>query len=186
MKSFFPDTSGAARGGGEPAESSPTEALPAAEATQAADPTPVTGWRRSLQPKSGAAPGSWLAGAAEQPAEASDNPELPGADEEPFIPKSKYVMGRSTKVLACVVLVAAGMFTGSAIQKQIDAGTRGSRSNFGNFQGPGAGTGTGSGNFSPGQGRRGGGTAGGAAGGGTAGGAGAGGQGGAATPSAGQ
>ncbi|MCX6499827.1 MAG: hypothetical protein NTU93_13685 [Arthrobacter sp.] len=94
---------------------------------------------------------------------------LPVADDEPFIPKSRYVMGRSTKVLVCVVLVAAGMFTGSAIQKQIDAGTRASRGNFGTVQGPGAGTGTGSVSPTPGQGRRSGGTAGGGAGGGAVG-----------------
>ncbi|MGO4491725.1 hypothetical protein AB4Y86_06510 [Arthrobacter sp. 2YAF22_2] len=106
--------------------------------------------------------------AAELPADAGDSLMLPVADDEPFVPKSRYVMGRSTKVLVCVVLVAAGMFTGSAIQKQIDAGTRGPRTNFGTVQGPGAGTGTGSGSPTPGQGRRGGGTAG------TAGGAGSG------------
>jgi hypothetical protein len=100
--------------------------------------------------------------AAEPPADAGDSLILPAADDEPFVPKSRYVMGRSTKVLACVVLVAAGAFAGSAIQKQIDAGTRASRSTFGTVQGPGAGTGTG--NPTPGQGRRSGGTAGGAGG----------------------
>ena len=102
--------------------------------------------------------------------DAAETPEADDPADEPFVPKSRYVMGRSTKVLVCVALVAAGMFAGSAVQKQIDAGTRASRGTFGTVQNPGAGTGNGTGNATPGQGRRGGGTAGsGTAGGGTAG-----------------
>jgi hypothetical protein len=75
------------------------------------------------------------------------------AEEEPFVPKSRYVMGRSTKVMACILMVAAGVFAGSAIQKQIDAGSRGARTNIANFQGNGGG-----GSQTPGQGRRNGGS----------------------------
>lgn len=86
-------------------------------------------------------------------------PELPDAADEPFIPRSRYVMGRSTKILFCVALVAGGMFAGSAVQKQIDAGNRSQRANFGTFQNGGnAGSqnGGGTGSTTPGQGRRGG------------------------------
>lgn len=86
-------------------------------------------------------------------------PELPDAADEPFVPRSRYVMGRSTKILVCVALVAGGMFAGSAVQKQIDAGNRSQRANFGTFQNGGnAGSqnGGGSGSTTPGQGRRGG------------------------------
>jgi len=86
-------------------------------------------------------------------------PELPDAADEPFVPRSRYVMGRSTKILVCVALVAGGMFAGSAVQKQIDAGNRSQRANFGTFQNGGnAGSqnGGGTGSTTPGQGRRGG------------------------------
>jgi hypothetical protein len=104
------------------------------------------------------------------PASSNDEPPAFQPDDEPFVPKSRYTPGRSTKVLVCVLLVVGGLFGGSAIQKQIDAGTRGARTNFGNFQGTGgagtggagtgagAGTTTGSGAQTPGQGRRNGGT----------------------------
>jgi hypothetical protein len=88
-------------------------------------------------------------------------------EEEPFVPKSRYVMGRSTKVMACILMVTAGLFAGSAIQKQIDAGTRAARTGTATFQGNGAGAGSGGGTQTPGQGRRNGGT--GTAGAGTAG-----------------
>lgn len=87
--------------------------------------------------------------------------ELP-VEDEPFVPRSRYVMGRSTKVLVCVALVAGGMFAGSAVQKQIDAGTRAQRGTFGTFQNSGAGNGSGATTPGQGQGRRGG-TAGGGA-----------------------
>ena len=85
--------------------------------------------------------------------EAVPEAELP-VEDEPFVPRSRYVMGRSTKILVCVALVAGGMFAGSAAQKQIDAGTRAQRGTFGTFQNSGAGNG--SGPTTPGQGRRGG------------------------------
>jgi hypothetical protein len=122
------------RGAGEPAV---TEALPAAE----------------LSP--------YMAETEDPDITVDPASHLP--DEEPFVPKSRYTPGRSTKVLVCVLLVVGGLFGGSAIQKQIDAGTRGSRTNFGNFQGAGgagagtgsgAGTTNGSGTQTPGQGRR--------------------------------
>lgn len=151
MNSFDRDTYGApsdlyGRGGtGEPAV---TEALPAAEfaaGTPEGEDPPIT------------------AG----PASSTDEPSAFQPDDEPFVPKSRYTPRRSTKVLVCVLLVVGGLFGGSAIQKQIDAGTRGARTNFGNFQGTGgagagtgtgAGTTTGSGTQTPGQGRRNGGT----------------------------
>ena len=103
--------------------------------------------------------------------EEDDDALLPDADEDPFVPRNRYVMGRSTKVLACIALVVAGMFAGSAVQKQIDAGTRASRGTFGTVQNPnsnsgaGTGSGNGAGTATPGQGRRGGGTTGGGTGG---------------------
>lgn len=57
-----------------------------------------------------------------------------------------------------MLLVAAGFFGGTIVQKQIDLGNRAARTSVGNFQGgngrPGAGTGDGSGTQAPGQGRR--------------------------------
>ena len=79
-------------------------------------------------------------------------------DDEPFIPRKRYTPGRSTKVLVCVLLVVAGFFGGSMVQKQLDLGNRAARTNVGNFQGTsgraGAGTGDNSGTQTPGQGRR--------------------------------
>lgn len=79
-------------------------------------------------------------------------------DDEPFIPRKRFTPGRSTKVLVCVLLVVAGFFGGSMVQKQLDSGARAARTNVGNFQGTngraGAGTGGNSGTQTPGQGRR--------------------------------
>ncbi|MET3811100.1 hypothetical protein [Arthrobacter sp. UYEF3] len=164
MKSSTPGIGRAARGVDESARQLPTEALPAAE------PTALISWPFGARPEAGAAAAE--PGVLADPDAAAEAPALPGADEEPFIPKSRYVLGRSTKVLVCLVLVAAGMFGGSVIQKQIDAGTRASRSTFGTVQGPGAGTGSSSGTQSPAPRRRGGAAGGGAAEGGAAGGVG--------------
>lgn len=110
-----------------------TEALPA--------PVPLT------------APGEDQGPFPDQPAEVQ-------ADDEPFIPRKRYTPGRTTKILACVLLVVAGFFGGSMVQKQLDLGARAGRTNVGNFQGTngraGAGTGNNPGTQTPGQGRRGG------------------------------
>ncbi len=79
-------------------------------------------------------------------------------EDEPFIPKKRFTPGRTTKILVCVLLVAAGFFGGTMVQKQLDLGARAGRANFGNFQGTngraGAGAADGSGAQTPGQGRR--------------------------------
>jgi hypothetical protein len=75
--------------------------------------------------------------------------------DESFIPRARYKVGRSTKVLACVLLVALGAFGGALTQKAVDGGsarsTRGSQFSTGGFGGGTNGTGTGTG---AGQGRR--------------------------------
>lgn len=86
----------------------------------------------------------------------SDHPATFQPEDEPFIPRKKFTPGRSTKVLVCVLLVVAGFFGGTVVQKQIDVGNRAARFNTGNFQGtngPGSPT---SATQAPGQGRRGG------------------------------
>lgn len=87
-----------------------------------------------------------------------DQPAEVQADDEPFIPRKRYTPGRTTKVLVCVLLVVAGFFGGSMVQKQLDLGARAGRTNVGNFQGTngraGAGAGDASGTQTPGQGRR--------------------------------
>ncbi|MBT2532495.1 hypothetical protein J7E83_10205 [Arthrobacter sp. ISL-48] len=156
--SFFPGsthTPRGRRGAGEP----DTQALPAA------DPQGLQEWPSGTGRDDDGGTGSAvvgedspLVGAAfgDESAPFHGDPLPAPADEEPFVPRSRYVMGRSTKVMACILLVAAGLFGGSAIQKQIDAGTRGARTNFSNFQGTGTGasTGGGAGAQTPGQGRR--------------------------------
>ena len=134
--SFFPGSTHTPRGRRDAGQPATTEALPTA------DP-----------PLAAAAPDNG------QPSFQGDPLPAP-AEEEPFVPKSRYVMGRSTKVMACILMVTAGLFAGSAIQKQIDAGTRAARTNTANFQGNGAGAGAGSGagTQTPGQGRRNGGS----------------------------
>lgn len=168
MKNFIADNSARIRGRRdvdepEVAEPTLTEALPETH------PGPLDGWQAEGPSATG------------YPTAVGDGPALPVAEEEPFVPKPRYAMGRSTKVLACVVLVAAGVFAGAAVQKQIDAGDRAAR--IGNFQGPGAGTGATNGNSTTGQGRRNGGTG---TGGAPAGGAGTGSQSGAPAQGAGQ
>jgi hypothetical protein len=64
---------------------------------------------------------------------------LPPASDEPFVPKARYSMGRSTKILVCVALVMAGGLGGAAVQKGMDAGNRGTRANFSNVQNAGSG-----------------------------------------------
>ena len=132
--SFFPGSTHTPRGRRDAGQPATTEALPTA------DP-----------PLAAAAPDNG------QPSFQGDPLPAP-AEEEPFVPKSRYVMGRSTRVLACILMVTAGLFAGSAIQKQIDAGTRAARTNTATFQGNGAGAGSGAGTQTPGQGRRAGGS----------------------------
>jgi hypothetical protein len=186
MMSFFPGSTHTPRGRRDAGLPAATQALPAADPPDLQAPDlqapdrqaqGVQGWPPGTERDDDggtngavvglagvtAGTGSPNAGAAIEPEQSSfeGEPVLPPVDEEPFVPKSRYVMGRSTKVLACILLVAAGVFAGSAIQKQIDAGTRGARANFSNFQGTGtatgAGTGTG-GTQAPGQSRRSGGS----------------------------
>jgi len=93
-----------------------------------------------------------------EPAPFPDEPAEAQPVDEPFIPRKRYTPGRSTKVLVCVLLVVAGFFGGSMVQKQLDMGARGARTNVGNFQGTngrsGAGNGNSTGTQTPGQGRR--------------------------------
>jgi hypothetical protein len=56
--------------------------------------------------------------------------EHPGDYDEPFIPKQRYRPARSTKILACAVLVMAGLFGGTLVQKAQVPGQPGARSNF--------------------------------------------------------
>ncbi|MBW4094518.1 MAG: hypothetical protein HIU81_03530 [Acidobacteria bacterium] len=62
--------------------------------------------------------------------------------EEPFVPKPRYRMQRSTRVLAGCLLVAVGFFGGVVVNKTVDGGnSRSGRSQFQNagFTGGGAG-----------------------------------------------
>jgi hypothetical protein len=99
-----------------------------------------------------------LTGPGEDPGFFPDHLAEIQPDDEPFIPRKRYTPGRTTKVLVCVLLVVAGFFGGSMVQKQLDLGARSARTNVGNFQGTngraGAGTGDNSGTQTPGQGRR--------------------------------
>jgi hypothetical protein len=131
--SFLPGSTHSPRGRRDAGQPATTEAFPTADPPLAA--TAPDGGQTSFQ----------------------GDPLPAPAEEEPFVPKSRYVMGRSTKVMACILMVTAGLFAGSAIQKQIDAGTRAARTNTATFQGNGAGAGSGAGTQTPGQGRRGGG-----------------------------
>lgn len=94
-------------------------------------------------------------GAAGFPYDEAGDVEAGDLPDESFIPRARYKVGRSTKVLACVLLVALGAFGGALTQKAVDGGsarsTRGSQFSTGGFGGGtnGAGTGTGAG-----QGRR--------------------------------
>jgi len=80
----------------------------------------------------------------------------------PFVPRPKYRMGKSTRIMAGVLLVAVGFLGGVAVNKAVDGGqARSSRSQFLNSgqtgfggtqqgtgtrqRGSGAGTGTGAG-----------------------------------------
>jgi hypothetical protein len=165
MMSFFPGSTHPPRGRRDAGQPAVTQALPAADPPDLQAPG-LQGWPPDTQRDDDGGTDSPAVGAAPEGETASDHGEhgepLPvPADEEPFVPQSRYVMGRSTKVLACILLIAAGVFAGSAIQKQIDTGTRGARTNFSNFQGTGTGTGAGTGTAGtqgPGQSRRGGGS----------------------------
>jgi len=144
------ENDGGADLGSTGAETAGTEALPV---------TADTGSWGGPHPATKALPAGTANEAFHTEALPAAAPELPDAADEPFVPRSRYVMGRSTKILVCVALVAGGMFAGSAVQKQIDAGNRSQRANFGTFQNGGnAGSqnGGGSGSTTPGQGRRGG------------------------------
>jgi hypothetical protein len=165
MMSFLPGSTHLPRGRRDAGQPATTQALPAADPPDLHAPGPQ-GWPPDAQQDDDGGTGSPAVGAAPDGEPASYDGEplpdlVPDPEEEPFVPRSRYVMGRSTKILACILLVAAGVFAGSAIQKQIDSGTRGARTNFSTFQGTGAGTGAGTGTGGtqgPGQSRRGGGS----------------------------
>lgn len=151
------ENDGGADLGGTAAEAAGTQAMPVTSETKSwGDPHPATDALPAGTATAAPATSALATGTAALPASA---PELPDAADEPFVPRSRYVMGRSTKILVCVALVAGGMFAGSAVQKQIDAGNRSQRATFGTFQNGGnAGSqnGGGAGSTTPGQGRRGG------------------------------
>jgi hypothetical protein len=169
MMSFLSGSTHSPRGRRDAGQPATTQALPAADPPDLH--AGLQGWTPAIGPDDDGGAGSPAVGMAADGEPASFHGEpasflgepasgpLPDPGEEPFVPKSRYVMGRSTKVLACILLVAGGVFAGSAIQKQIDAGTRGARTNFSSFQGTGTGAGTGTGGTqTPGQSRRGGGS----------------------------
>jgi hypothetical protein len=152
--SFLPGSKHTPRGRRDAGQPATTEALPIA------GPPELRDWPTGTEQADDDGIRSAFAAAAPdggQPSFHGDPLPAP-VEEEPFVPKSRYVMGRSTKVMACILMVTAGLFAGSAIQKQIDAGTRAARTNTANFQGNGAGAGSGAGTQTPGQGRRGGGS----------------------------
>ncbi|MFI5084571.1 MAG: hypothetical protein ACHP7K_01435, partial [Actinomycetales bacterium] len=72
--------------------------------------------------------------------------------QEPFVPRPRYSLHRSTKVLAGILLVAVGFFGGAAVNSAVGGGTgRTPRSQFqnaglggqtGSTQNGGSGTGT--------------------------------------------
>ena len=63
---------------------------------------------------------------------------------ESFVPRPRYRMVRSTKVMACVLLLVLGAFGGALMQKAVDGGSaRSSRSALFNGSGFGAGAGGG-------------------------------------------
>lgn len=152
------ENDGGADLGGTAAEAAGTQALPVtAETGSWGGPHPATDALPAEAPATAAPATSAPATGTE--ALPAVSPDLTDAADEPFVPRSRYVMGRSTKILVCVALVAGGMFAGSAVQKQIDAGNRSQRATFGTFQNGGnAGSqnGGGAGSTTPGQGRRGG------------------------------
>ncbi|MDQ6752544.1 MAG: hypothetical protein M3017_03810 [Actinomycetota bacterium] len=94
-------------------------------------------------------------GPAGFPYDEAEYDEAGDLPDESFIPRARYRVGRSTKVLACVLLVVLGAFGGALTQKAVDGGsarsTRGSQFSTSGLGGAtnGAGTGTGAG-----QGRR--------------------------------
>lgn len=144
------ENDGGADLGGTAAEAAGTQALPV---------TAETGSWGGPHPATDGLPAGTATEALHTAALPASAPELPDAADEPFVPRSRYVMGRSTKILVCVALVAGGMFAGSVVQKQIDAGNRSQRATFGTFQN-GGNTGSQNGGSTsgttPGQGRRGG------------------------------
>jgi len=168
MKNVFAGADGARRSRGTVGENDggADRGSPGAEAagTEALPVTADTGSWGGPQPATEALPAGTATEALHTEALHTEAlpaaaPELPDAADEPFVPRSRYVMGRSTKILVCVALVAGGMFAGSAVQKQIDAGNRSQRANFGTFQNGGnavSQNGGGTGSTTPGQGRRGG------------------------------
>ena len=166
--SFLPGSTHTPRGRRDAGQPANTEALPTA------DPSAHQEWTTGTGEADDVDTGNAFAATAFDDEQSSFQVDpLPApAEEEPFVPKSRYVMGRSTKIMACILMVAAGVFAGSAMQKQVDAGTRGARSNFANFQGSGAGGGAGA--QTSGQGRRNGGAGAAGAGNGSSGAAGAG------------
>ena len=137
--SFLPGSKHTPRGRRDAGQPATTEAFPTADPPPLRERPTGTG-----QADDGEAQGA-LAALDDGQTSFQGDPLPAPAEDELFVPKSRYVMGRSTKVMACILMVTAGLFAGSAIQKQIDAGTRAARTNTANFQGNGAGAGAGSG-----------------------------------------
>lgn len=82
---------------------------------------------------------------SEQPVQ--DSPETTAWDDstldpeeayEPFVPKPKYKLGRATKVLAGVLLVAVGFLGGVAVNSTVNSGS--TRAGKGSYQQSGTGT----------------------------------------------
>ncbi len=80
-----------------------------------------------------------------------DEAEPEDLPNESFIPRPRYRVGRSTKVLACILLVALGAFGGALTQKAVDGGSaRSTRSSQFSTSGPSSTPGTGAGTGSTG------------------------------------
>lgn len=64
------------------------------------------------------------------------------AADEPFVPKQRYRPAKSTKILACAVLVMAGIFGGALFQRSLAPAQSGNRSNITQLRTGGQGSGT--------------------------------------------
>ena len=64
-----------------------------------------------------------------------------GAYEEPFVPKQRYRPATSTKILACAVLIMAGVFGVTFAQKTLVPSQSGARSNVSQLRNGGSSTG---------------------------------------------
>lgn len=67
------------------------------------------------------------------------------APDEPFVPKPRYRPAKSTKILACAVLIMAGIFGGALVQKSLAPAQSGNRANVTQLRTGGQGGGTQSG-----------------------------------------